>query len=294
MTASAQHSYGTRAGGSYSYADEVYASLDVRPDDRIGPSRRRRVGVSLIVASLLLGALGTAWVMLDGQSNWPRWWSEARALAAPLLERVATAAAPLTAPETAAKAPPSAPPSEAKPLPGPAVAGNLAVPDPSTPAAAAPIAVPSAVEQPERTVAAAPPVAAVEEPSAAAAKKTLESDPNLARAIAAGLHPDMSRVLLTRLSKADYQNAAVAIKTALAETADDQVLFWPKKAKAGLAIFRVHFVPGAEPDCRRYVVTVAKDGWQTTALPMDNCTIKRSVKKPDAAPQATASHGGDG
>jgi hypothetical protein len=77
--------------------------------------------------------------------------------------------------------------------------------------------------------------------------------------------------LLARLSPTDYRNAGIAIQTALAETADSAVFVWPRQRKPAHALFRVHFVPGAAPDCRRYVVTVAKDGWSTTALPMEKC-----------------------
>ena len=38
-------------------------------------------------------------------------------------------------------------------------------------------------------------------------------------------------------------------------------------------IFEVRFVPGAAEDCRRYVVTVTKDRWSTTAPPMEKCGV---------------------
>jgi hypothetical protein len=101
------------------------------------------------------------------------------------------------------------------------------------------------------------------------------------RAEAAGLHPDLSRAVLGRLSEADYRAAATAIRKALAEADDDAVLIWPPKPKSEAAQFRVSFVEGANTDCRRYVVAIAKDGWQTTALPMEKCGVKRvsAVKK---------------
>lgn len=97
------------------------------------------------------------------------------------------------------------------------------------------------------------------------------TDPLQVRAEAVGLHPGLSRVLLARLSEADYRNAGVAIKTAIAETPDNSVHVWPRQRKPELALFKVHFVPGAATDCRRYVVAVTKDGWMTTALPMEKC-----------------------
>ena len=96
-------------------------------------------------------------------------------------------------------------------------------------------------------------------------------DPYETRALAVGLHPGLSRVLLTQLSDTDYRNAGIAIRKALAETPDDKTLIWPRQRKPELALFQVKFVPGAAPTCRRYVVTVAKDGWSTTALPMEKC-----------------------
>ncbi len=99
---------------------------------------------------------------------------------------------------------------------------------------------------------------------------------NLKRAEAVGLHPELSRVLLARLTETDYRNAGVAIQTAVAETPDNAVYIWPRQRKSGLALFQISFVPGAAaPDCRRYVVTIAKDGWLTTALPMEKCGVPR-------------------
>lgn len=97
------------------------------------------------------------------------------------------------------------------------------------------------------------------------------SDPYQARASAVGLHPELSRVLLSRLTPADYHNARIAIETAVTKTPDTETFVWPRQRKPELAVFEVHFVPGAAPNCRRYVVTVTKDGWSTTALPMEKC-----------------------
>lgn len=97
------------------------------------------------------------------------------------------------------------------------------------------------------------------------------TDPLRRRAEAAGLNPDLSPMLLARLSETDLRNAAVAIRTAVAETPDEGSHIWPRQRTAGLAQFRVHFVAGAATHCRRYIVTVAKDGWLTTAPPMERC-----------------------
>ena len=91
------------------------------------------------------------------------------------------------------------------------------------------------------------------------------------RALAVGLHPGLSRVLLARLSPDDYRNAGIAIQKAVAETPDSGVLVWPRQRKPKLALFHVRFDAWRRPRCRRYVVTVTKDGWLTTALPMEKC-----------------------
>jgi hypothetical protein len=99
------------------------------------------------------------------------------------------------------------------------------------------------------------------------------------RAVAVGLHPELSRALLAKLSLADYRNAEIAIKTAVADTPDDGVLVYPREPKPELALFQVHFVPGAPDNCRRYVVVVSKDGWLTTALPVEKCGSKPTRSK---------------
>lgn len=99
------------------------------------------------------------------------------------------------------------------------------------------------------------------------------------RAAAIGLHPGVSPVLLSSLSDADYRNAALAIRKALAETADNDKFIWPRDSKPKLARFQVHFVPSAGPDCRRYVVTVVKNGWTTTTPPMEKCGIPKPNRR---------------
>lgn len=136
---------------------------------------------------------------------------------------------------------------------------------------------------PEVVIAAAPGAAtgspATEEKSDAAAidatsAPAAPADPYRKRAEAAGLHPDLSHVLLARLTAADYKNAAFAIDKALKTVPDDGVFEWPRSRKNGSAVFNIHFVAGAGHDCRRYVVTVTKDRWTTTALPMERCGVK--------------------
>jgi hypothetical protein len=91
------------------------------------------------------------------------------------------------------------------------------------------------------------------------------------RAAAAGLHPQLPRDLLVRLSPTDYRNAGIAIQTAVVEAADGESFVWPRQRWPEQASFNVRILPAAHPECRRYVVTVTKDGWSTTAPPMENC-----------------------
>lgn len=269
MAYSAHYPYGTHSTDADHYAAEFRAALGVTPTDRIGPPQRRPYGKWLTWCLVLTSTAAASALHVDDPARWPRWWAEASTLAAPLIERVVAAMPAVKAAADALSSP--AEPTTTR-LPGAATAQP-----PSTEADAAPSAdaqVVAAAEPVETTIAAAPPVAAVEADTPAA-KSVAKEDPNRARATAVGLSPDISRLLLARLSDADYRNAGVAIQKALAETPDDNVLYWPLKTKSGVAQFQVHFVPGADEGCRRYVVTIAKDGWATTALPMDNCAVKR-------------------
>lgn len=127
---------------------------------------------------------------------------------------------------------------------------------------------------PPLTTAALPPPAANEQPGEPLPPARADpADPYQVRAEAVGLHPGLSRVLLQRLSAADYRNAGVAVQKAVTETADGAVFVWPRQRKPEMALFKVHFVTGAAPDCRRYVVTITKDRWSTTALPMERCGV---------------------
>ena len=110
--------------------------------------------------------------------------------------------------------------------------------------------------------------------SDAYAPPAASSDPYRKKAEAVGLHPDLSRAVLTHLTSADYRNAAYAIQKALKTVPNDGEFTWPRAHRAGTAVFNVHFVQGAARDCRRYVVTVTKDRWTSTALPMEKCGVK--------------------
>ncbi len=110
--------------------------------------------------------------------------------------------------------------------------------------------------------------------SDAYAPPQISSDAYGRKAEAVGLHPDLSRAVLSRLTPADYRNAAYAIQKAIKTIPNDGEFIWPRAHKSGFAVFNVHFVQGAGRDCRRYVVTIPKDRWTSTALPMEKCGVK--------------------
>jgi hypothetical protein len=253
-------------------AGSSLGAIDV--GDRIGTPVRRPRRRWLLKTVGIIAVTGGVWGYVTGQITVPdqlitELSTLAQQLTATSPKPVETAALPpppiiSTEPamETASMAP--AQPSVQPPTPEPVTKAPAAVPEaPATPPA--PAAKPA-----NRAPAAAKSADIPYQPPNLA-----PSDPNQKRASDIGLHPELSRVLLARLSPADYQNAATAIKTALAETPDDGVLVWPRQRKPEVALFRVHFVPGAAPDCRRYVVEVTKDGWMTTALPMEKCGIRK-------------------
>jgi hypothetical protein len=253
---------------------------------------------------LALTAAAVATVHAHDPAIWGKVGADIAGAAAPLIERARTLSASLgaaTKPDqpkptetigatttpttTAAPASPQNPQSASisgaqPPLPpGPAApltTGSIALPATGSTLPATPSAQPAdaALAEPPVKVVALPPISTTEVPYAPPPKAI---DRNQIKAEAAGLHPGLSSMLLGRLSDADYANAKKAIETALVETDDNAAHFWPAKRKGDLALYRIHFVTGAAPDCRRYVVTVAKAGWLTTALPMERCGVKRKV-----------------
>ena len=248
---------------AFSYSD------DFLPGERIGPPLAGR-GRALLRGGIVLSlAFGAGWLIVSDPATWPKWlpkelaavsrWLEAAFRSEP--KALATVAAPSTrARSELAARPPSfpAPSSIAAPAPieaqvPPIAAARTEAPPLTTASLPAPAATAAAPQEPQGPPSVDP------------------SDPYQIRAAEVGLHPDLSRVLLARLSPTDYKNAGIAIQTALAETPDTGVYVWPRQRKPELALFKVHFVAGAAPGCRRYVVTVVKDGWLTTASPMEKC-----------------------
>jgi hypothetical protein len=166
---------------------------------------------------------------------------------------------------------------------GPVASAATTMPPPAPPAVTEPVPPPEkeiadAPDVKGEVVAAAPVTTGSVDPAAEAPAARLPPptpdprDPYQKRAVAVGLHPNISRAVLSRLSATDYRNAGTAIKTAVAKTPDDATFVWPRQRKPELALFEVRFVRGAAPHCRRYVVTVTKDRWSTTAPPMERCS----------------------
>lgn len=245
------------------------------PGERLGPPAVRPGGSTFLSAALVIAvACGGAWVF----AQYPAAWQAIVAAGSTLMERTAAAPPP---------APPSAPLVAANPEPlppSPVAPHDVAVApgaDAGVPVAATS---PPPAQEPEPNTAEEvdAPVAGEDKPAPLTPPTADPSDPNQKRALAAGLHPDVSRTLLARLTTADYRNARKAVQTALAETDDDAVYAWPPQPAANRAMFEVHFVTGASSACRRYVVTVTLERWSTTAPPMEKCGAdlpKRKVAK---------------
>ena len=252
-------------------ADEDYAPGEFFAGERICPPRGGGGGTAMLRAYVVIFiALGVGWALLTKQSTWQEWASAVTVVVSPLMDRVTPAVAPnVTTAVTEVPAKPAAPdptPSSLQPLEFKEVAAPQDEAVQSAPQAPPTVATPAAPNGSDESQALPPP--AVD-----------HADPYQMRASAVGLHPDLSRVLLAKLSPADYRNAGVAIQTAVAKTPDNGVFIWPRQRKPDLALFEVHFVPGAAPDCRRYVVTVTKDGWSTTALPMEKCGSNPAARR---------------
>lgn len=272
MRAPAQHLTASHYAHAY-VRDEDYVGGELLAGERIGRPLTRSRGKALLRSLILVMVVfGSGWMLLRDPATW---WGRARWLGAQVMALTATVdrktPPPLKRAASSAAAPPSEP-VDIEPaktavldrlpptLPPPPPEDSVTPPSPPAKSMASPL-----------TTASLPP-AATDKQEPLPPPAVDRSDPYQVRAEAVGLHPSLSRVLLARLSEADYRNAGIAIKTALAKTPDDGTFVWPRKRRPGLALFKVHFVPGTSEDCRRYVVTVTKDGWATTAFPMERCS----------------------
>jgi hypothetical protein len=276
----------------------------------LGAEARNALAWSISVAIIMCAG----WVLINRPANWPSWISNIAGHALAAVGDSADAPKPTQhLIETASTGAPQGPAQPSIPAPPPAVSPSPSPPVLSEPRAASPPqpadANAAAAAKPESSAADKPAIA--HEPVTAIADKDdarddvddPASDPPSrrkvmhdgeasdlaparleqpkprdsieARAESVGLHPGLSHAVLARFSSVDFRNAQKAIDTAIARTPDNGVFIWPRRREPSRALFRVHFVPGAGPDCRRYVVTVTMNGWTTTALPMEKCGIRR-------------------
>lgn len=270
---------------STAYSDGIevadFASAGLDSSERIGRAMERPRSRIVRRGLLAIGLLGAGAATYADPGLWQRGWTTARPLVGALVEAVRTpptataVAPPAEATQRAIADPPiekraalpvekpRPPASEPPAAPTPTVTPTVQPPPPSSPAKPAQKAALADGSRPAGDAYAAP------TPTAA--------DPLTKRAEAVGLHPDLSRALLQRLSDGDFKTAATAINKALSEVGDTETFVWPQKAAKGATRFRISFVQGAPQDCRRYVVEIAKDGWQTTALPVEKCGVKRRL-----------------
>lgn len=234
------------------------------------PSRRGPI-VKALLALALAGGLAGGWKVLADHPDWLQQITAVIGQATDALQKSKT-----TPPTEALKDAKSETSAAAKPLASsdiatpPGASAGEAIPNPQAAVAAptaAPSSVPTAEAQPAETL------SPDKEVPPLPPQRTL-NDPLEKKAQSAGLSPDLSHALLKRLTETDYRNASVAVTRALTETADGQVFTWPTELKKASALFEVHFVRGSAADCRRYVVTITKDRWSTTAPPMEKCGIK--------------------
>jgi hypothetical protein len=234
-----------RAPASYFDPDEDDAlEGPFYPGERICPPAANTRGNSILRVCMVLLIVAAGWWLLRHPESWQGWLSTKFATASMAPPDHAGAAEPASQFDTASLQPPSDSAAADASMPPPA--------QPLTTVATAPA---------DKGFAASPLPPPASDPA----------DPYKARAVAVGLHPDLSRALLSRLSPTDYSNARIAIETALAKTPDSGTYVWPRQRRPELAHFEVRFVPGAAAGCRRYVVTVTKDRWSTTAAPMETC-----------------------
>lgn len=250
--------------------EEQYGHGELMPGERIGRPLARSGRKAMLRGLIILIALGGGWMLLAGQESWPDGLSAEIAAVFSSIERRVSAPAELVRSTMATTSSPANAELNRKSPPLDLLPPILTTSSKSDPTPGAGTAYPVAPQSTAALPATAAP--SEEEPAAPLPPPVADpADPYQTRAMAVGLHPELSRVLLTRLSPTDYRNAGIAIQTAIAETPDGAVFVWPRQRTPELALFQVRFVRGAAPGCRRYVVTVTKDGWLTTALPMERC-----------------------
>jgi len=250
---------------------------EIAPEERVGPLPRARRRWPRWMMVLTLALAGGGWAMVDDKPAALEWLSSSTASAIALGRSMIGE----TDREPAPEASPPLQLAALSLLDGGLIRAALVGQTPPreiVPEKIAAVAEPDAKAAASEKSSEAEAVAEPEKPAPLPPLPPL-TDPLQKKAEAVGLHPELSRAVLQSLTATDFKNAAVAIRKAIAETPEDGVLLWPPKPGRGLARFRVHFVPGISPACRRYVVGVAKSGWLTTALPMERCGVKPRVAR---------------
>lgn len=268
------HISGTNPHYGIEVADFAAEGLDAT--ERIGREIERPRRTIFRRAVMVLGLGGIAAAGYTEPQFVMRTWNTLAPYAQSLME------AARTPPTATAVVPPTGEAAQSEAVAAPAERlAALPAEKPKPPTQTEPASAPAPVSPTPAETIKPPPRPAVAESlkappgDAYAAPKSAPPDALLKRAEAAGLHPDLSRALLQKLSDADFKTAATAVNKALTEVGDTETFIWPQKAAKSATRFRISFVPGAPQDCRRYVVEIAKDGWQTTALPVEKCGVKR-------------------
>jgi hypothetical protein len=264
---------------AFDHADDFY------PGEPIAGPVRQRSRVRTVSYIVMLGITG--WGMMQTSAVWRPWWDKGVAIVSAEVER-RKAIEPAAATAIATTPPPPPAPAPLEPLSMAKdvaeVAGTALNPPGTDPNAQIGIRASNASQSAPDTAVETPPPNS--QPAPLPDPQIDPGDPYQKRAAAIGLHPQLSRALLSSFSDTDYRNAATAIRKALAEASDADKFIWPRQANAKRAVFQVHFVSGDRPDCRRYIVTVLMNGWTTTAPPMEKC----GVTPPKRSAQVDAQH----
>jgi hypothetical protein len=290
------HEFHQRYADNHAEAFVHGADSTFYPGEPIGAPPRRRAGGTRSKVFVVLALAGCGWGLVKTEAMW-RPWMVARLedmMAEVERRRLAATALPAAAD---AVLPGAQQPAPLEPL---ATKDIAEVPGTSSDLPVATDGVLETAPVAKDVTASPDPLDASETSSGTPPKSEAEAsplpqptidpgDPYQKRALAVGLHPELSRVLLSSMSDADYRNAGVAIRKAIAEAADNDKFIWPRQPTPKLALFQVHFVAGAGPDCRRYIVTVMKNGWTTTAQPMEKCGVERPRRSASSDLTATQS-----
>lgn len=267
---------------------------EFHPGERIGapPPVRKRSIIKQTSSAFIIVAIG--WTAFATHATWRPWLAMSLIKIRSELTKTQRHSEPTTAAALPAPIEPLAEIREVAEITGTTSPPPQPTPAPATPEPARkdsspPVTAPAEEDITTSSIGQHPP----SEPAAAPLPEPEPdpTDPQQKRAAAIGLHPRVSQVVLASLSDTDFSNARTAIRKALAEAADTDKVIWPRNADKQHAVFQVHFVAGAARPCRRYIVTIVKNGWTTTAPPMEKCGVKTAAHqtRPHRPPSGLAS-----